>query len=189
MPTHPFSTAGRPAWLTLDMDGVPAELRRQGWVGWRGELGDDGKWKKPPRQIGFPAELASNSKPEHWRNEGDVREVLALAPELFDGFGVVLTATANITFIDLDDVRDPNTGAIEPWAIRMVNVFDSWTEISVSGEGLHIFVHGRLPGDGLVNYLDGDPSKRSRSTTARDSRISRATLSSRCVRSLNASDS
>jgi primase-polymerase (primpol)-like protein len=138
------------------MDGVPAPLRELGWVGWRARLGDDGKWKKDPFQIGAPRRPAANNNLEHWRNEGDVREVQVMAPELFDGFGIALVLSANITFIDLDHVRDPDTGAVAPWAMRMVNVFDSWTEISVSGEGLHIFVHGRLPGSGLVNFLDGD---------------------------------
>jgi putative DNA primase/helicase len=142
------------------MDGVPATLRALGWIGWRGRLGDDGKWKKDPFQISAPRAHASNADPTHWRNEGDVREVQIMAPELFDGFGVALVASANLTFIDLDDVRDPDTGAIEPWAMQMVETFDSWSEISVSGEGLHIFVHGRLPGDGLVNYLDGDPERK-----------------------------
>jgi len=139
---------------------VPATLRAQPWIGWRAELGDGGKRKKTPRQIGLPAELASNSKAEHWRGEDDVREVQALAPELFDGFGIVLTASANITFIDIDHVRDSGTGAIASWATRLVNAFDSWSEVSVSGTGLHIFCRGRLPGSGLSNYLDGDPEQK-----------------------------
>jgi hypothetical protein len=171
------------AWLPLHIDGVPVRLRAQPWIGWRAEPNREGKPRKRPYQIGFPLELASNNEddeavraaigtprgspenadPEvkHWRNEGDVREVQALAPELFDGFGIVLTVAAAITFIDLDDVRDPDTGIIlAPWAIRLVEVFDSWTEISVSGTGVHIFARGRLPTGGLVNYLDGHPDQK-----------------------------
>jgi hypothetical protein len=142
------------------MDGVPAPLQALGWIGWRERLRADGEWKKDPYQIGYPDRPASNARPQEWRNEGDVREVQVMAPELFDGFGVALVASANITFIDLDDVRDPDTGEVEPWARRLVNIFESWTEVSVSGEGLHIFVHGRLPGPGLSNYLDGDPEQK-----------------------------
>src|SRR5205814_7275808 len=140
-----------PRWLPLAMDGVPSALRALGWAGWRAELGDDGKWKKTPYQIGEPRRLASNKDPAHWRNEGDVREVQIMAPELFDGFGVALTG--GIVFIDLDHVRDPDTG-LEPWAMQMVETFDSWTEVSVSGTGIHIFCFGHLPGAALVNYLD-----------------------------------
>jgi primase-polymerase (primpol)-like protein len=164
------------------MDSVPEALRALPWIGWRAELRDDGPPKKTPYQIGEPRRLASNADPTHWRNEGDVREVRALAPELFDGFGIALAASANLTFIDLDDVRDPDTGGVEPWATRMVNVFDSWTEISISGEGIHIFVHGRLPGAGLANYLDGDPDQKVEATHGLPP-ISRATPSNPCDRS------
>ena len=84
-----------------------------------------------------------------------MREVQVMAPTLFDGFGIVLTPAAGLTFIDLDDVRDPDTGALDSWAAQMVEKFDSWAEISVSGTGAHIFVHGTLPGPGFNNYLDG----------------------------------
>ena len=115
------------------MDNVPAEMRAMGWVGCRAEIGADGRWKKPPSQIGKPRVLASNADPEHWRNEGDVREVRALAPDLFDGFGIALPG--GLVFIDLDHVRDPERSVIEPWALQMVVTFDSWAEVSVSGTG------------------------------------------------------
>jgi hypothetical protein len=170
------------SYFPLNLAGVPTALLEQPWIGWREVLDPDGKLRKTPFQIGFPMDLASNSEekeaaraeigtpqrepvrcnanPEvkHWRCVGDVAEVLALAPELFDGFGIVLRHIAGITFIDLDHVRDPETGVIESWAERMIATFDSWTEVSVSGTGIHIFCLGRLPGPGLVNYLDGDPA-------------------------------
>jgi hypothetical protein len=145
-------------WLPLFMDGVPPALRRLGWIGWRAELGDDGEWKKRPYQIGNPTRSASNADATHWRNEGDVREVQIMAPELFDGFGVVLTG--DIVFIDLDHVHDPDSGEIEPWAMQMVETLDSWVEVSVSGTGVHIFCFGRLPAAGIANYLDGDPTRK-----------------------------
>lgn len=170
-------------YLRLTLANVPPVLREQPWVGWREVLDEDGKPHKTPFQIGFPKERASNNEvdeaaraavgtpqrepvrrnehPEvkHWRNAGDVAEVQALAPELFTGYGIVLTAAVGITFLDLDHVRDPDSGALAPWAARMVDVFDSWTEVSVSGTGIHIFARGMLPGgEGKVNYLDGDPT-------------------------------
>lgn len=174
--------SAKPIYLPLTLASVPAALREQPWIGWRADLAPDGTWKKKPYQIGFPMEHASNDgaaeaaraeigtpqrepvrrnvgpEVKHWRNDGDVQEVQALAPELFDGFGIVLTAAAGLTFIDLDHVRDPDTGALEGWAARMIDTFNSWTEISVSGTGVHIFCRGRLPETGLVNCLDGDPT-------------------------------
>ena len=147
-------------WLPILLDNITAELRGLGWVGFRAELGEDGKWKKPPYQIGHPREPASNSNPEHWRSEGDVREVRALAPEIFTGFGVALPLAGGIVFIDIDHVRNPETGELEPWAAQMVATFDSWSEVSASGEGIHLFCFGRLPGSGVVGFLDGDPTRR-----------------------------
>lgn len=143
-------------WLPLIMDAIPCPLRSLPWIGWRWHEG-----RKTPFQIGEPRRLASNADPTHWRrNEGDVREVQIMAPELFEGFGVVLTVEAGITFIDVDGVRDPDTGAVAPWARQLVDVFNSWTEVSVSGRGLHIFCYGRLPGPGISNYLDGDQARK-----------------------------
>lgn len=147
----------KPNWLPLIIDRVPPELRARPWIGFRAAVGDDSRWKKTPYQIGEPHRLASNADPSHWRNEGDVREVQIMVPELFDGFGIVLTG--DIVFIDLDHVRDPDTGVVEPWALQMVMTFDSWAEVSVSGTGLHIFCFGSLAGPGVSNYLDGDPAR------------------------------
>ena len=147
-------------WLPLRMTTIPSPLRALGWIGFRARLGDDARWKKDPYQLGDPRQLASNATPAHWRTEGDVREVQLLAPHLFDGFGVALIAAARITFIDLDDVRDPATGTIAPWAVRLIETFESWSEVSVSGTGVHIFCFGQLPGSGLVGDLDGDPAQR-----------------------------
>jgi putative DNA primase/helicase len=50
--------------------------------------------------------------------------------------------------IDLDGCRDPQTGVIEPWALEVVRLLDSYTEVSPSGRGLHIWVRGFLPEGG-----------------------------------------
>lgn len=50
-----------------------------------------------------------------------------------------------IVFIDFDAVRIPDTGEIHPRVKELVSEFSSFTEISQSGTGLHVFVYGRLP--------------------------------------------
>ena len=42
--------------------------------------------------------------------------------------------------IDLDHVIDPDTGEIHPAALEVMEAFDSYTEISPSGTGLHILI-------------------------------------------------
>jgi hypothetical protein len=147
------------AWLPLRMAAIPLPLRALGWIGFRARL-VDGRWKKEPFQIGQPRLPASNSTLAQWRTEGDVLEVQILAPDLFTGFGVALTAEARITFADIDGVRNPETGTITPWAVQLIDDLNSWTELSVSGTGLHVFCLGQLPGPGLVGCLDDVPGQK-----------------------------
>lgn len=52
----------------------------------------------------------------------------------------------SMVFIDLDDVRDPETGTFHPTAIELFDRADSYCQISTSGTGAHILVKGSLPG-------------------------------------------
>ncbi|MCU4972060.1 DUF927 domain-containing protein [Halobacteria archaeon AArc-m2/3/4] len=58
-----------------------------------------------------------------------------------DYLGYALDGT-DLVFIDLDGCRDPETGAVEDWALDIINRVDSYTELSKSGTGFHILVRG-----------------------------------------------
>src|SRR5262249_7521773 len=65
-----------------------------------------------------------------------------------------------LVIIDLDKCRDPQTGAIQPWAGLIVSEVDSYTEVSPSGTGLRIVARGRKPDrersrNGPVEIYDG----------------------------------
>lgn len=62
--------------------------------------------------------------------------------------------TERLGYVDLDDVRDPETERVTPEAGRIIEELDSYTEISSSGTGVHILFLGEVPYDGWVN---GDP--------------------------------
>ena len=47
--------------------------------------------------------------------------------------------------MDLDHCRNAETGEVEPWATEIVEELDSYTEVSPSGDGLHIIIQGKLP--------------------------------------------
>src|ERR1039458_4379992 len=47
--------------------------------------------------------------------------------------------------IDLDKCRVPETGVIEPWAQEIIDELNSYTEISPSGQGVHVLAKGSLP--------------------------------------------
>ena len=49
------------------------------------------------------------------------------------------------TGIDLDGCVDPQTGEVAAWAMEIVRYFDSYTEVSVTGTGLHIIIEGEIP--------------------------------------------
>jgi len=63
-----------------------------------------------------------------------------------------------ITLVDLDDVRDPDTNEILDEAWELVQALDSYTEVSQSGEGVHIYVFGKLPEHigNIVEPFDSD---------------------------------
>jgi putative DNA primase/helicase len=62
------------------------------------------------------------------------------------GVGFVFTEDDPFAGIDLDKCRDSETGVVAPWAQKIVDALDSYTEVSPSGTGLHIFVKATLPG-------------------------------------------
>ncbi len=60
----------------------------------------------------------------------------------FSGIGVILTAANTdhpLCCIDLDDSRNRITGQLTDRAQSLVNRVNGWTEISASGDGVHIF--------------------------------------------------
>ena len=63
-----------------------------------------------------------------------------------DGIGIVIGPP--YVGIDLDKCRNPETGAIAPWAQRIIEEVNSYTKISPTGTGAHIWVKGELPCNG-----------------------------------------
>jgi len=103
------------------------------WVAWRNEQGK--KLPLDPNSRG-PAKA---DDPRTWGNR-DAAERLATARN--GGLGVQLTNLASrpdlrLCGVDLDGCLD-TFGNVSPWASAVVERFDSYTEVSPSGTGLHI---------------------------------------------------
>jgi len=65
--------------------------------------------------------------------------------DLGKGLGYLMTGPHGVIGYDLDGcVKD---GVIEPWARDIADTLDSYTELSISGNGLHIFCRGQLSED------------------------------------------
>jgi putative DNA primase/helicase len=59
--------------------------------------------------------------------------------------GFVVTSNDPFCFIDLDGCVDAS-GTVAPWALEIVEALASYTEISLSGTGLHVLLKGHKPG-------------------------------------------
>lgn len=51
------------------------------------------------------------------------------------------------TFVDIDRVRDPETGDVEEWALELIDELDTYCELSASGKGFHLIARATLPRD------------------------------------------
>jgi hypothetical protein len=143
----------------INVEYIPSDLcTRDQWLLWRwdqrahnstGEM----KWTKPPFQV--HGDKASTDDPMTWTSFDQAVAVFNRGG--FDGIGYVLTsdrertdklpgtADDGLAGVDLDHCVDPETGDVEPWAQSIVDQLASYTEISPSGTGLRVFLHGKLP--------------------------------------------
>jgi putative DNA primase/helicase len=121
---------------------APGELRTADqFVCWREEIRDGEPTKVPYSVAGGKA---STTNPKTW---APLNAALSHAAEHgMSGVGFVFTEDDPFAGIDIDKCRNAETGEIEPWARKIVAALDSYTEVSPSGTGLHIFVKATLPG-------------------------------------------
>jgi putative DNA primase/helicase len=133
------------------LDGIPEELQplRQ-WITWRyGRFAN--KWTKVPN---WPTRKknADTTKPETWGKLDDAH-VFYLAHRddkgewPIAGIGFVFSDEDPYCGIDLDDCIDVTTGAIAPWARTLLDLLNSYTEISPSGTGVKVWTRAVKPGD------------------------------------------
>ncbi|MBP2252595.1 primase-polymerase (primpol)-like protein [Halarchaeum solikamskense] len=128
--------------VDVDLDVLPAELReREQWVGWRVEEGG-GKATKVPVNAATGG-YGSATDAITWTDVATA--VDAVESGEADGIGFVFTDEDPLVGVDLDDCRDPETGAVEEDATDIIERLDSYTEVSPSGTGFHVLVEGELP--------------------------------------------
>jgi hypothetical protein len=63
------------------------------------------------------------------------------------GFQRYIDKAEGFVYVDLDKVRNVDTGVVEPWASELIDEVDSYTEVSASGTGFHVVCCGSLPED------------------------------------------
>ena len=119
---------------------IPIELiSLPNWVCW-GAPGDE-KVKCPYNPKGDYR--AAAGKPESWV---DFETALkAVMDGKYKGVGFEFNG-CGIVGVDFDHCLDPQTGKANAWAQAWVDRLNSYTEISPSGDGLHVFCKGELSG-------------------------------------------
>jgi putative DNA primase/helicase len=125
--------------LPVKAENIPEQLKaRPQWVVWKA-VGD--KPDKVPHSA-RTGRMASSTDLLTW---GTFQEALeAYENRDYAGIGFVFSSADPYTGIDLDNCVDEN-GEIALWALEIVRYFDSYTELSATGSGLHIIVRGEVP--------------------------------------------
>jgi putative DNA primase/helicase len=125
---------------TLCAEQIPQDLRRLGrWVCWRYEARDGDKPTKVPYQPNGAKARAND--PSTWHDFA-----ACVQAAISGGYsGVAFALGDGYAGVDLDGCRDPDTGQIQPWAQQIIEQLRSYTELSVSGKGVHIICRGGLP--------------------------------------------
>lgn len=128
------------------------------WVAWRYVQRKGGKPTKPPVNPAT-GKAAKVSDPTTW---GTYEEAVARQKaDNLPGVGYVMTEDDNLTGGDLDHVRDATTGELVPWAQKVVELAETYTEVSPSGTGLRLFWLGKIAKSvkndekGVEVYRDG----------------------------------
>jgi hypothetical protein len=113
-------------------------LAKPNWVTWQFER-RDGKLTKVPYSG---AHNAKSTDPNTW----------AAFDKAADGYGEFDRSGVGYVFdgdgvigVDLDHARED--GAFKPWAQEIITRLHSYTEVSPSGNGVHIYLRGQLPGE------------------------------------------
>lgn len=151
----------RPSVLPVKPETIPAQLRGiPRWVLWKNvqRTKPDGTkvWAKMPMTPGGAA--ASSTNPSTWTTYDDAVDALIMGGN-FDGIGLVLGD--DIQGIDLDDCRDPKSGALNELAREVLAKVDGYAEVSPSGTGIKVFARTNLDGSrtkkevGVELYREG----------------------------------
>jgi putative DNA primase/helicase len=117
------------------------------WVCYRRKQRSDGNTDKIPTDPNISGPLGNVSKtdPANWLPYQQTHAYATTKAHL-DGVGFVLDDNDPFTVIDLDGCRNPEIDKIDEWAWQIIKAFNSYTEISPSGMGVHIWVYGTVRG-------------------------------------------
>jgi putative DNA primase/helicase len=125
--------------LSVRAENIPEQLKtRPQWVVWHA-VGDK------PDKVPYSARSSRRASSTDLLTWSTFQEALeAYENGDFAGLGFVFSSADPYAGIDLDNCVGGD-GEIAGWALEIVRYFDSYTELSATGSGLHIIVRGDVP--------------------------------------------
>lgn len=140
----------------MQFDKIPAELRsRAQWVVWRPVIrnNEDGTSNitKPPFQPAHPQYGADVKNPAHWGTFETAVQCMKDNPSLVSGIGFVFTQEDEFFGIDIDDESKVPAEFLDlrrKVVQEILSNANTYTEVSPSGNGLHLIAKGKLPATG-----------------------------------------
>ena len=123
---------------------------RRCWVLWKLEDAKQKNGKTKKTKVPYCAnslmKRASSTNSATWATFAECYRAFHLNTNTFSGIGCVLTQEMGVICIDIDHCIDSDTGRMNQKAAEILKQFsDSYSEISQSGTGLHIFALGVVP--------------------------------------------
>ena len=130
----------------INYNNIPTELKAlPQWVWWLGEPKSDGKLNKKPMNANN-GKAASHSNPKTWASFGKA-QAYHESHSKSAGIGFVFSAGDPYVGIDLDNCRNLETGEIATWALELIQLANTYSEVSPSGKGVKLWIKGKMPGD------------------------------------------
>jgi putative DNA primase/helicase len=125
--------------LPVLVENIPEELKfRPQWVVWKAE-------GEKPDKVPYSAKTGRKASSTNLLTWSTFQEALeAYEDGDYSGVGFMFCSGDRYAGIDLDGCVDEN-GEIAVWALEIVRYFDSYTELSATGHGLHVIVRGDVP--------------------------------------------
>lgn len=106
------------------------------WVLWRFVWkSDEKRWTKVPLNPCSSSHQAKTNDPKTWASWPQMvngRRIAAERPGGVDGVGFVFKEGGGIFGVDVDDCRDPDTGALSALAVDIIRRFGTYAEVSPS---------------------------------------------------------
>ena len=127
-----------------NFENIPGELKeRQQWFGWK--WGQDNKGK--PTKVPIDAKNGRNGKHNDPKTLATFEEAKRYHESGSESAGIGFCFLKDDPYvgIDLDNCRNPETGKIERWAQELIDMCNTYSEVSPSNTGVKMWLKGKMP--------------------------------------------